>query len=315
MFLYDKMRALGKPVHLYLPVHSGTSGAVACTCIGETTRQSDRPCYTCYGAQYAPGFLRFGHQTLFWASAEASGWTLSNCSLDTRIQPHRILLDSNALTGTITTTVKAFTNPKNADWEYQIDSFLRGTGNTVTGTFSTDGGTNWYALADINGANKPGVDGGNIQLRVEMTRTAAGDKSPAFEIARIRRAMSENANTLLTDTRSDYSAGQILVLRTWVMEKAGLDAARGRQIDHVSDRGWTLPLDIFDTSITTDTPAVLIDDSTPGPHPWYMRTTGVQQGNRYALTQVSLSEQLGIMTHQTFSDRRAQSGEVYHLVF
>jgi hypothetical protein len=224
-------------------------------------------------------------------------------------------LDSNALTGTITTTVKAFTNPKNADWEYQIDSFLRGTGNTVTGTFSTDGGTNWYALADINGANKPGVDGGNIQLRVEMTRTAAGDKSPAFEIARIRRAMSENANTLLTDTRSDYSAGQILVLRTWVMEKAGLDAARGRQIDHVSDRGWTLPLDIFDTSITTDTPAVLIDDSTPGPHPWYMRTTGVQQGNRYALTQVSLSEQLGIMTHQTFSDRRAQSGEVYHLVF
>ena len=100
VLLQDKMRGMGKPAYLWMPVQSTDAGVVACTCVNDTTGQADQPCYTCYGTKYAPGYLRFAHETLFWASAEASGWTLTNCTLDTTVRPHRVLMDSGATSAT-----------------------------------------------------------------------------------------------------------------------------------------------------------------------------------------------------------------------
>ena len=314
VLLQDKLRGLGKLAWLYLPVTSTTSGVVACTCVRDSTQQADQPCFTCYGTHYAPGYLRFGSTTLFWASAEAAGFTLAGCALDTTIKPNRVLLNTGATTGTITTTDKAFSNPDAVAWALNTDEMLRATGNTVVVQFSIDAGTNWRASSDINNAIVGLVGTGNVRLRITLTRSAAADKSSAWEITRLRRVRDEHVNRMLLK-RPSYLAGQILLLRTWAIEQVGLDAGAGRQVGQMADRGWTAPLDFFDTSLTMDTPSVKIDDRDPGPHPFYEIAYGIHSGDRYAITGLSFNEQFGLFTHQSWGDRLVQRGESYHLVY
>lgn len=313
--LQDKLRGLGKPAYLYLPVVSTTAGVVACTCVRDTTNQADQPCLSCYGAHYAPGYLRFGHSTLFWASAETAGWTLAGCALDTDIRPNRVLMNTGATSCTVTTTDKAFTNPSNATWTTRTDSMLRAAGSTVAVEFSTDAGVSWYPVSEVNNTSVGLLGSGNVRLRITMTRVLAADKTPAWEITRLRRPEPENARATLVRQHTNFSAGQILVLRTWAIEQTAGNPGQGRQVGHLQDRGWTVPLDFFDSSLTADTPAVKIDDRGAGPHPFYELAYGIHSGDRYAITSLSYNEQLGLFTHQSWADRLAQQGESYHLVY
>ena len=107
--LLDKLVARGQQVYLYEPVTSSTAGVTECSCTKDTNKASERPCVQCYGVGLIPGFQRFLHDYVWFAATDSvnDSWTLTGCSLDTKIKPHRILMDSTATIATIETNDKA----------------------------------------------------------------------------------------------------------------------------------------------------------------------------------------------------------------
>ncbi len=316
VLLQDKLIAQGRLVELWLPVEEDTPGTVACTCDKDTRPAGDYRCLSCYGTRRVPGYLRFMHETLFFASAEHVSGTFVSTERDLSIKPNRIRLSSGALTGTYETADKAFTNPNDLDWEFEAAVFRKTATDTILVEFSTDAGGTWTDIVDLNGANKP-TGTGAVRLRVTLTRAALTTDSPDFEIVRIRRRQPEHQNKAST-VRSDLQAGQILLLRTWVIEQTLRQIALARQTNFQGDKAWTAPLDFFDSRITRETPAAKVNDREAGPHPFYEHAFGIDIGERFPIYQVSYNEQLGadpVFTHQAFFDRRAQPGELYHLVF
>lgn len=313
----DQLVARGQAAWLYQPVTPNAPGVVVCTCVKDGNSVADRPCLSCYGNGLVPGFFKFLHQTVWASSAEAGGYVLTNIQLDTSKKPHRLVLTPGQLTGTVITTAKSYTNPDALDWEVRVDDFIRETGNVSLVDFSTNGGVSWVPITAINGPGKP-VGTGSVMFRITLSRAAVTNRSPAFEILRIRRVLRENANLALEDARSGdeattlrYEAGQILLLRTWIQTRPARDPARGVTMDWQADRAWTAPLDFFDLSLTRDTPPCRVDDSQTGTHPFYELAYGVKTGDRLVMTAISYADNMGIFTHQTFADRRAQTEEVY----
>jgi len=326
VLLQDQLRLNGKPAALWLPVAPTTAGVVACTCDKDTSQNSDFKCMTCFGMRYAPGFLKFGYSTLHFSSAEASSFTLTTAALDLRKKPNRIQISSGATSAIIETQDKAFDNPAGDDWEVELLAYRRTSGDTFTLEWSIDAGSTWYtvALTDgplygfrgaLTGIGKP-VGTGTLRFRVTLTRTSASTpESPTFEIVRARHVRSRDVNSALL-SRPDYNAGKILVLKTWDQEFVAREVARGRTVDHLGDRLMTTPLDFFDTSVTRDTPAAAVDDREAGAHPFFEYTTGVRASQRYAIHAINLDVTIGdIFTHQSFSERRVQDGELYWYVF
>lgn len=317
-WLQDQQIARGRQATLWLPVSSVTPGSLVCTCTKVTTQSAIHNCDSCYGSGFVPGFQKFMHQTIFLSSAEVGAFTLVGTALNTGKKPNLIELASGAVIGTIITNTKPFTNPLNAAWEARVDAFVRTAGSTITTEFSTDGGGTWIPLAQINGPSKP-IGSGNIQFRITLSRASASDFSPGFEILRVRRPMSENRNGQIS-RRRPLEVGQVLILKTWAQEKESLLEGRGRFTEHLTDRSWTMPLDFYDTSLTTDTKVCVIDDSSSQVHP-ILEYIGPNQDNvvgttRYIIEQVSVSTQTGCFTHQSFVERQAQLMEVYSpLVF
>lgn len=311
--LQDKLLARGLRVHLWLPVNGSYEGAISCTCTKDTTSTAERLCFTCFGTKFAPGFYKFQHQLIFASSASAEDYTLTDCTLDRVLKPNRIMMNAGATSATIETSAFAYTNPNELDWTTHTEGFVRATGSTVVVEFSTDAGVTYTNITDINGINKP-VATGNVQFRITLTRLSASDASPAWEITRLQRPARENVNKVLKRLRPDMVAGEILVLRTQTMERVSVDSARGVVTEHKSDRTWTSPLDWFDSTLSKNVPAARIADADAGLHPFYEYTGGVQLGTRYALTQINYNETLGVFTHQSFSETRAQAGEPYAFV-
>lgn len=324
VLLQDKLITRGRSVGLYLPVTSTTPGVLACTCVKNTTDSSDRSCLTCHGTKFAPGFLRFLHDSYFWCSAEASSFTLTGTSVSTAKKANVIVLNGGVLTGTIVTQDKAFTNPLADTWEVKLEAYRRATGGTFVLEFSTTSGASWTVVPLTEVANGTGFTGtiagaslygtGVVRFRITMTRGAIADLTPAFEIVRLRRVRTEDVVHCHKIGRPDLVPGNILILRPWVQEQDFLEPGRGRIIDHAADRTWTVPLDFFDSSLTPETPACKVDDFA-GPHAFYTYTAGVQTGTRYVILKVSFNEQFGIFTHQFWDDRRSQEGEHFHQVW
>lgn len=321
----DQLIARGKWVGLWVPVGATDSGVVACTCTKNTTENADRACLTCYGTKFAPGYRKFKHQTLFACSAQANTFTLTGVEVSTTKKVHLLALGAGETTGVIETPDYAYTNPLNLAWNVRIDAFLRAAGQTLVFEWSDDAGATWtptgltaptapaFGYTGAIAANLL-IGTGNVRFRMTMTRTSAGDLSPTFEIVRVRRTMSENDNRLIKCSRRDFQSGDVLILRTWVMEQDSLDPSRGRLVDHNSDRAWTSPLDWFDTSLGPEVAVDRIEDQL-GPHPFYQYSTGVQAQTRYVINQVSYNENFGRLTRQVWDDRRSQPGENYWLVF
>lgn len=307
-WLREKLVARGLPVYLYQPVTADTPGVIACTCVKDGNSVADRPCRQCYGTKLVPGYEKFLHVTLWAASADAGSYTLTNTTLDTSKKPHRLVLTAVATTGTIVTPDQPYTNPSQLDWETHVDSYVRETGNTVTVEFSTDLGTTWNLLNTINGLNKP-INTGVIRFRVTLTRTATTDRSPAFEILRMRRVLAENVNKAILCTNDNFDYGHILILRTWMQERSQRDVGRGVTNELPGDRCWTTPLDFFDTSLTHDTPPCRVDDRGTGPHPFYEHSFGIRIGERIVLTNSNFNETLNRFTWQDFNARRSQDDE------
>lgn len=321
--LKDKLYLNGRRAALWLPVRSDTAGVVQCTCYKPAARRSDTRCLTCYGTQYAPGYLKFLHETIWFASAQYASLTLTNTVINTTIKPYRIDLTTGSLTGTIVTPDATWTNPQNADWTFDLAAFRQISTDGFTVEFSKDAGTTWFDIADINGPPKPIGATGTIRFRVTMTRVSAATQSPEFEVLRLRRPQPEFVTTDMKLQRPDLPAGEILILRTWEQEQALRNIVAGRQVNLEADGGWTTPLNTFDTRIVADTPAARIDDRQAGPHPFYEQREGIHTGQRDVMTTIRFNENLRVFTHQSFSTRKAQqgsnvgvlAGEIYNLVF
>lgn len=321
VWLQDKLVTRGRWVDLYLPVAESTAGAVACTCTKNTTDSSDRSCITCFGTKYAPGYQKFLHQTQFWCSAEYANFTLDNTTISTAKKANIITLVSGQTLGFVETDDKSYENEVEEDWEVKLDAYRRAAGSSFILEFSIDAGTSWTTVplsevdspglgftGTISGADLAGT--GSVRFRITLGRNSASDLTPAFEILRIRRVMSENENQNLIRQRPDHVSGSILVLRPWVIEQDSIEPGRGRLVEHLNAMSWTSPLDFFDTSLTHDTPDCRIQDHL-GPHAFYEMSSGVQEGTRYALTKVSYNDNFGVFTQQHFDDRRTQPGEPY----
>jgi len=326
VLLLDKLRAMGRPVALWLLVNENTPGVFPCTCEKETMQASDMKCLSCYGTKLVPGYQKFLHDTLHASSAEhvADGtYTLTSTVVDYTIKPNRIKLANGVLTGTIETVDQPFSNPDSGDWEFQVAAYRKRTGDDILAEFSTNAGGTWTDLTLINGAAKP-TGAGSIRFRITLTRTTVvNTDSPDFAILRIRRVATERQNPIwgqdcpvsTAPEDREVPPGTILVLRTWQIERTQRTLNLGRQTDWTSDKAWTAPLDAFDTTITGDTPPARIFDEDAGPHPFYQHAYGIERDERMAIYQVSFNEQLLTFTHQAFFDRRTQKGEVYHRVF
>lgn len=317
--LKDKLYLNGRRAALWLPVRQDTAGALQCTCYKPSTQRSDARCLTCYGTQYAPGYLKFLHQTLWFASNQYATLTLTNMAPDFTKKPYRIVLTPGSLSGTIVTPDAIWTNPQNADWTFDIAFFREMATDDITVEFSKDAGLTWFDIADINGPPKPIGASGTIRFRCTITRVAATTQSPEFEIARLRRPLPEFVTTEMKLQRPDLPAGEILILRTWEQEQVLRNIVAGRQVNLEADGGWTVPLNAFDTRIVADTPEARIDDRQAGPHPFYEQREGIHTGQRDVMTLIRYNENLRVFTHQSFSTRKAQqgtdAGEMYNLVF
>jgi len=341
----DKLIMTGRPVILWMPVGElqvgatagggvgGNVGAIRCTCVASAAVRADRVCVQCYGTGYAPGYLRFGHDTISalaaHAAASADGyggeaWTLVDTALDTSIRPWRFALTGSALTGTITTTDRAFTvvggaaevtEASGGAWEYRLEYATRDAG-AVTAEYSIDAGTSWRPIADIVSAAPP-TTSGNIRFRFTLTRPSADDDGPVLDGIRVRRAVTSRVNPFIAQSRDDYTPGRILILRTFVNQQFASSVYGGQTALHNGDRGWCAPLDFYDVSIPEDTPACRVPDGQVGPHAFYQHSEGVFADRRYAVTGIQYSTEVGAgrLTSQSWEDRLVTPSEGMWLVW
>lgn len=292
--LQDKLRARGKDVFLWQQVTVNDTDTLECSCIKETSDRADNACVSCYGTKLIPGYKRFLHNTLFMSSISPNN-TLINTSLDTNIKPHRIVLSDNQLNGFITSGQIPFANTLNNNWEFRIDSPNIVETNQVVASFSTDGIT-FHPIDEINDAGKKPVGVGNIYLRVSLSRASLTNRSPEFEMIRLRHATSARPF--------------IQILRPQVGENPAI-VNYGRRSENLAERFWTAPLDHFDSSIPKDTPSARILENA-----FYQRVTGINSTDRFAISRLYYNEEFGTFTHQSFETRRTQPEEFYgFLVF
>lgn len=292
--LWDKLRSRGKNIYLWREVLSTTPGVLPCSCIKDTSSRADITCSSCYGTQLIPGYLRFLHTTYFAASI-SENLVLTNTILDTQIKPYRILLQDCALTGTITFPAIPYSNLLNLNWDYKIDAPNILETNTVEVTFSTNNIT-FYPIAEINDLNKKPLNAGNLYFKVTLTRANADDRSPEFEILRVRHPNKIDP--------------YILILRPQFNEVSVL-MQYGRRLENLGERFWTVPLSFFDSQIVDNTPECKILENA-----FYERVSGINAGSRFVVAKNLYNEEFGRFTHQSFEPRRVQSEEVYSaLVF
>jgi len=292
--LGDKLLSRGKDVYLWQQVTESTAGVEICSCVKDTTQRADITCSSCYGVKLIPGYIKFGHETIF-SSSTSSSLTLTNTELNMDIKPYRILLSPTQLTGTIESGAIPYSNAISANWGYRLDAANILDTNSINVEFSTNN-IDFYPISELNDSGKIPIGTGNIYLRITMARANAEDRSPEFEIIRLRHANTEQPF--------------IKILRPQVSEFPSI-MQYGRRSEFIGERFWTMPLDFFDENIQADTPAARIVENS-----FYERVTGINVGNRFVTTKLNYNEEFGTFTEQSFEVRRVQPEEVYaRLVF
>jgi len=292
--LWDKLLALGKDVYLWMEVKSTTPSMMACSCYKDTVKRPDITCASCYGAGLIPGYVKFAHETIYWSSITV-GSTITNIELDTTIKPNRLRLASGQLTGTAVSPPLSYSNARQLNWDVKSDLANIKNTNTVTVEFSTNG-VIYYPISQINDAGKKPIGTGSITIKITLTRINIEDRSPEFEIIRLRHPTKD-------DPYIKILRSQVTEVPSWLQY--------GMRTEHLAERYWTVPLNLFDDTIQPDTPAARILENSI-----YQRITGINRENRYVTTKLSYSEEFTKFTHQSFDVRVVQPEEVYgRLVF
>mgnify|MGYP000929396809 FL=1 len=292
----DKLYAMGLPFRMWeRVVHPTSSDMIQCSCFKDTTQQSDSPCLSCYGQRWQPGYLRFGHKTIFRSSTHQD-LTLINVELNKVVTPFRLQLKAGFYNGRIITPQFTVTETNYGKWEYHVDAHTRDIDtNNVTVEFSLSDPDQWFdgSLLGTTGYN-PSI-GDIIQFRITLSREVLTSASPIFEMFRARYPTIQSPRT-----RSPLpaDAGDILLLKTWDVEKFHRELG-GAQVQNEGLRYWTLPLSFFDNRLDRDAP-----ESTITQDHFVEEPNGPEAGTRYVATKQSYSRTFKIFTRQEFNLRR-----------
>jgi hypothetical protein len=156
-----------------------------------------------------------------------------------------------------------------------------------------------------------------VRARITLSRANLDDESPEFEIVRLRHLRQHHVSRVITARREgdDYNPGDILILRPSKMLNPGTDAARGGLIESPSQKAWTAGLSGFDLSVDANTRDEAPPVEAGDPHPFVELQYGVEQGERFAMVNLSWSEETLVFTRFWWDERRVQAGEVWARVW
>jgi hypothetical protein len=302
---YDKMRAMGLPFKVWRRVDERLALTVPrtlqCSCYKDTSQQSDVPCLSCYGQKIIPGYVKWGYETVAYASIHTD-LTLVNMELNRQVAPFRLQLTSAATTGTITTPLYTVVTPATAVTEYKVDGYPRDPLGTITTQFSFNSGV-YQPIANL--ATITLAVGNTLQFQITITRPAITNKTPVFEILRFRFPIVQQfrvhntAGPLDGFSHQDTTLpGEILLLKTWDQERFAREVA-GTNTSTEGQRYWTLPLSFFDERIDRESP-----DAVLGRDHFVEEARGPEAGVRYVATRHAFSRTFKIFTRMDFNLRR-----------
>lgn len=285
----DKIMAMGLPFAMWRAATATLSDLIQCSCFKATAKQADIPCQSCYGTGSIPGFLKFGTQN-YWVSSVDPSWVLTNMLLDKENRPFRLMLVAGQTTGTaVIGPITISTTGKLGTWESKADAFTRdgGANSSIVVEFSLDN-TTWFALSTLetNAASAT-----QVYFRVTMTRANIGVRTPMFEMIRYRY---QN----VADIRNELAEPVIRVIPAWD-KTAEYKTTYGNRIDLNGKRFWTMPLYLFDSTMTRETQLARVADDA-----FVEVRYGGSIGVRYALIEFDYSDTFGSFTRQEFGLRQ-----------
>lgn len=299
----DKVFGMGLPFRVWLRVLAASSidRGVQCSCWNETAQQSDVPCLSCYGHRFQPGYVRFGHRTIFYSSIH-NDLIVNNLQLNKVVTPFRLELVPGATTGTLVTPTYTIVDTSYGSWQVHLDAYVRDTDHSSAQLEFTPNGIDWIA-----GVPTSAIVNSTVQFRVTLARASASVKSPLFEILRARFPIIPSPRA-----REPLPAdpGDILLLKTWDVERFKREQS-GAQTETEGERYWTLPLNFFDERIDRES-----QDAVLGSDHFIEEKSGPEAGTRYVATKHAFSRNYKLFTRQDFNLRRVigdannkQSGE------
>jgi hypothetical protein len=303
---YDKVRAMGLPFRLWTRIADATGPRVKqCSCWNDTAKQSDTPCYSCYGNRFIPGFMKFNYITTFYSSIDTD-LTLTNVVPERTVTPFRLTLAANATQGTIITPVYTVPRTVFGSWETRTDAYPRDPANIITTEWSVDGGFNWQPASLLGSSPQYNPRAGtNIMFKITLYRPTLQHKAPLFEIMRARFPYVPPFRVLAAPTpgtpfyhQDDCWPGEILILKTWDQERFRREQS-GNRTETEGQRYWTIPLNYFNQEIERETPKAAL-----GKDHFLEEPRGPEAGARYIATKHDYSRTFKIFTRQDFNLRR-----------
>jgi hypothetical protein len=303
---YDKVRAMGQPFRLWTRITGLDIDRVKrCSCWNDTAKQSDSPCYSCYGNGFMPGYVKFNYVTTFYSSIDTD-LTLTNIVQERTVTPFRLTLAPGTNVGYIITPPYKIGRTVYGSWEARCDAYPRDPDNLITTEWSTDGGADWKAIQLLGSSPQynPKI-GATLQFRITLYRPNATKKAPLFEIFRARYPYVPPFRVMTAPTpgtpfyhQDDCWPGEILILKTWDQERFRYEKS-GNRTDTEGQRYWTLPLSYFNPEIERETPS-----ATLGKDHFLEEPRGPEAGARYVATKHDYSRTFKIFTRQDFNLRR-----------
>lgn len=307
--LFDKLMVGGLRTELWIGVESGEQ----CACYNESHRASDRKCGTCHGVGTVPGYLKFGHDTV-WMSSTDTDITLTGLEITNKFKSSKVQLTSGTLSGTIESGDKAFSRTASgAVWEYDESSFIRIDGDSsVTVEYSIDAGSTWEDIADLV-TNNPAS--GSIRFKATLTRTSSSILSPLFEIVRARYGSIDLEGTRRSPGDSDECVDQYGPWIYVMNEKPLQNYIKSDYGDlpTYTMKFWTMGLASFDSSLVVNSTDELLE----GPSVAFRFLDGALANERkYVMTNWQMSDPGAYMvTIQTFTMRVADEVGPYSLLW
>ena len=303
VLLMNQIQAGGMRFDLWQTVESGQQ----CSCYKEINRSADDKCMACHGRRYVPGYLKFGHETL-WMSAVDTDVTFTDTEITTEFKSSKVVLSTGALSGTVESGDKAFSRTATGSvWESDVQTYIRIAGQSdVTVEYSLDSGATWLDISGLAAANPAS---GVIRFRATLTRTSLAVFSPLFEIVRTRYATIDVAAEQPDGT---FRMGPwVLLMRSVPVEKR-IKNEHGDRLNQDNTKVWTSGLAMFDSAIAAGSTAELLRDN----HVVFRALDGVQVGSTYKITDWQLSDPMGyILVQQTFTLRYTDPVGPYNLIW
>jgi len=284
---------------------------IACTCIKDTTEQSDKKCTICYGTKLVGGYDKWGFVSTN-IDSQYEGLEIDNhIKVWTELRPHRMVLDRGWERGEIITPFVSQTN--SLGWDgYSVDDYVYDEEHSgIDYYYQARGSDEWKPLSHINFPALTETDN-FYRFKIVLWRDNQTYKSPVFGMIQVRYQVKEIPRMRM----SRKSMGNRQNIRE---EYGNIEGEGGLQY-------WTLDAPTIVTTewvragynpISSVTPFTKREREIPIIHTesFLELHTGQQEDKRYSVVAFQQSEPGGVLLSQHFSLRILQPHEIYYKVF